>query len=199
MHNNWKELLKEMVPYPFCGYRPFVCRNEKNGSPEAHDVLIIGKEVATNLDSNWWCFWDWEPEPRFIYERFEKDYLEHRRRNREYFKKSRTRYCLDAIHSRGINAVETNASKGATNSSEGIDAWDSNKDVVQLLIKKLPLKSIVAHGDEAQNLVRDLRMEGVIHLPDDRIFQKSHFGWGVSYKDDDSSIGRLCEDIKRLL
>ncbi len=178
---NWTERLKEVISYPCCNYRPFVCRNEENGFPDSHDVIIIGEDEKTKLDTNWWDFWN--PESGFDYKRFETYYLEYRRKIGESGE-SRTRTCLDLIHADDINAVETNT---------------SHAKVVKLLIENMPLKAIVAYGVPAKTLVSDFQSQRVITLPDERIIREKHFSRGFSYRGRDSDLERLCEKIKLIL
>jgi hypothetical protein len=178
---NWTERLKEVIPYPCCDYRPFVCRNEKNGFPDAHAVIIIGEEEKTKLETNWWNFWN--PESAFDYKRFETYYLEYRRKIGKSGE-SRTRTCLDLIHENGINAVETNA---------------SHAKVVKLLIENMPLKAIVAYGVPAKKLVSDLQFQRVITLPDARVIRETHFSRGFSFRGRDSDLERLCDKITLIL
>lgn len=180
---NWTSLLNEVIPLR-CNSRPFVCRN---GFPDADDVIIIGQEVATNLDTNWWNWWN--AKTGFDYQRFETDYLEYRRKKGKIYKDgtpkpSDTRICYNLIHKEGINAVETNA---------------SHSEVVKLLIENMSLKAIVAHGKDAKDLVDRFQSQRVIALPDARIIRTKHFGRGFSYIGEESDLATLCANIKDCL
>lgn len=186
MNIDWTMILKEVIPSP-CYSRPFVCA--AGGFPYTHDIIVVGNEVATNLETNWWSSWD--PRYGFKFERFLDDYTEQRRKKRERTGKnirdiSNTRLRFNRVHSNGIKAVETNASKG-----DGIS--DSNKDVVRILLEnmqKANLKAVVAHGKKGEGLVASFQSQGLITVP---IFMPGHF-YNLGY----SRIDNLCDEIKAL-
>ena len=186
MNIDWTTILKEVIPSR-CYSRPFVCA--AGGFPHTHDIIVIGNEVATNLETDWWSLWD--PEYGFNYERFLVDYTEQRRKKRERTGKnirdiSSTRLRFDRVRSNGIKAVETNASKG-----DGIS--DSNKAVVRILLKNMQkenLKAVVAHGKKGEDLVASFQSQRLITVP---IFTPGHF-YNLGY----TTIDNLCDEIKSL-
>lgn len=173
-------LLNSGVPSP-CYYRPFVCG--AGGFPEQHNVLIMGREVATDLDTNWWSYWN--AETGFDYDRFIADYVERRAQMGEDALKSPTRQRYDRIRARGIKAIETNASKG-----DGDDY--SNSAVVKVLIDKMKdLKAVIAHGGIAHKLIDLFASKGVIRIPDEYIFRVEPM-----HNASDESIDNICEKIE---
>lgn len=171
MHN-WTSLLQNAIP-PHCYYCPFTCRN---GFPDADDVIIIGQKEATNLDRNWWDWWN--TESGFDYERFRAYYLDYRRTIGKRRMESDTRRCLNRIHDSGINAVNTNA---------------CYPEVIKLLIDNMTPKAIVAHGNDAKDLVARFQSQEVITLPDERVIRSKHFS-RISYEKLDS----ICATISGL-
>ena len=173
-------LLNSWIPSP-CYYRPFVCG--AGGFPEQHNVLIIGREVATDLDTNWWSYWD--AETGFEYDRFIADYVARRAQMGVQALKSPTRQRYDRIRARGIKAVETSSSKG-----DGDDY--SNRNVVKVLIQKMEnLKAVIAHGRIAHRLIDHFASKGVIRIPDEYIFRVERM-----YNASDESIDNICEKIE---
>ena len=53
MATDWTALLKQEIPQP-CFERPLVC----DGLPDASTVIIIGENPATDVEKNWWAYWD---------------------------------------------------------------------------------------------------------------------------------------------
>lgn len=169
---DWTSLLKEVIPSP-CYYRPFVCRNPKNGFPDSHDVLTVGEARATNFHKDWWDFWT--PELGFDYSHFHVEYLNARPDG----KPSKTRRALDHFYSNGVAAVETNASNG-----DGV--WDSNANVVKILLENMPnLKAVVVHGRTAQDFIT--RFQVIIPV---KVYKTRHLRF-VSY----DKINSICTEI----
>jgi len=65
------QYLRNTLPEP-CYDRPFVC----NGLPQSCTVMIIGENPATQMQSDWWSFWN--DETGFDLSRFETSYSEAR-------------------------------------------------------------------------------------------------------------------------
>lgn len=173
-------LLNTGVPSP-CHYRPFVCG--AGGFPEHHNVIVVGQDPSTRLDTNWWDYWD--SETGFDYDRFIAEYVKTRKNQGNSTSKSSARLRLDRIRLNDIKAVETNASKGD-------DVPDSNRNVVKFLIEKMhDLKAIIAHGAIAHRLIDHLQSEKETQIPDECIFRIDPLR-STSFDE----VDNICEQIK---
>jgi len=148
MATDWTALLKQEIPQP-CFERPLVC----DGLPDASTVIIIGENPATDVENNWWAYWD--DKKGFDYDRFIFEYK---------LKKPRlmgTRLRFDHIRGARIKAVETNfyRDQGPGGSKRKI----LNTPLLQTLINNMSdLKKIVFHGDVSISLSHKLKIpEGV--------------------------------------
>ena len=178
------------------GQRPFVC----DGHPVACQVMVVGQDPATALSEDWWSFWD--TECGFNQLRFESAYTTHREQEQlekpHRKPKSDTRgKFLDRITFNlkpKLNSLETNASMG------GGTSWDSNKEVLKLLLKEMhQLQAIIAYGGKAHKLVgRRGKLRQLINLPDKAIHEIPHFTKRPRRTDAEiyAEIDYVCAEIK---
>ncbi len=182
----WTAILGGVIPDDCKNQRPFVCDGFSN--PSECDVLIIGKEPATQLGMDWRKQF-WNTQSGFQYEVFEKDYT----KARLAFGKtpqSKTRQYFDHIKAKGFNCIETNVYR-----NEGSKKYISRKlrvcnlAVVQALIGNIPrLKGIIAHGVPAKEYLPSLNVpDHVRRLPMDHFAarEKGHTGDYVRARLDD--------------
>ena len=142
--NKWTERLRAVLPADCTGLRPFVC----NGFPCQSEAIIIGKNPATKLHTNWWDFWS--DEEGFGHGKFAAKY--HKIRPEI----SQMRRNFDRIRDKCIACVETNVycnelEKG--HDEEGVP----NQRVIELLLYNMPrLRAVIIFGAEAREAVNEL-------------------------------------------
>jgi hypothetical protein len=180
MANVWTNRLGKILPCP-CYFRPLVC----DGLPDASEVIVIGENPATELEANWWSYWD--PTQGFHYDKFISDYKMERRASRKSTEISATRSRLARIRGHGIRAIETNIYSNER--PDGAGPGISNIAVINTLIADMVgLLAIVAHGNKAQQALKH------IQIPTDiAVFETRHFS-RIGY----SKIDEICEQIAGL-
>ena len=169
---DWTTILKEVIPSPCYGQRPFVC----DGFPDTCEVIVIGENPATKTNIDWWTWW--KDDTGFDYKAFMESY------NSERAKPSDTRRSLDRIRSNGINCVETNVY--SNEQSGGVSRSIKNYDVLNLLLRNMPLlKGVIAHGKTAHQALDSLEAPASILT-----FELRHFS-----RESYANIDWVCEEI----
>jgi hypothetical protein len=108
-----------------CYDRPFVC----DGLPRSCDVVVIGENPATKMNSDWWDFWD--DENGFNLSKFEKAYQEARQAD-DKPPISPTRLRLKRLRSNGLKCFETNFFSNEQLGGHGVGI--SSEDLLRTLI-----------------------------------------------------------------
>lgn len=143
------EYFHSVIPNP-CILRPFVC----DGRPEFCDVIVIGENPATEMNTDWWSFWN--DDTGFDLHKFECTY-EATRLARGKRGVSNTRLRLNRLRSKGLQCLETNASLKERMNGHDVDS--SIQGLLPELIANLPrLKAVVAHGQVADKALNSLRI-----------------------------------------
>jgi hypothetical protein len=140
--------LHRLIPAP-CNDRPFVC----DGLPGSCDVVVIGENPATPMNGDWWRFWDGEN--GFNLGEFEHAYEEERRaRGQRPISQARLR--LMRLRSNGLKCLETNAYRNEQLGGAGIGA--PNAALLAALIRHIPNKAVIVHGNVAREYWRELEL-----------------------------------------
>jgi hypothetical protein len=152
-----------------------------DGLPDAAHVIIIGQNPATDMNTDWWSYWD--QQTGFQYDRFLADYQRGRAQRGEP-KTSVTRLRLNRVRQNGIRAVETNAYQNQQ--SGGAGRRVQNYSLLNLLIENMSaLKAIIAYGQPAQEFVEKA------DLPDGlAVIRTKHLRF-LSY----SEVDTICRQI----
>lgn len=176
----WDRHLRTFIPEKAMNLRPFTC-NEFNDIT-ASDLLILGKEPATELNKDWWCFWS--AERGFDYKTFERVYNEVTAGN-----PSNTRKHYNYLKSKGFKCIETNVYSNSTGKEPADNKW-----VVGLLISNLPnLKGVIAHGDEAKKCLSNLSIPASV-----KKLKMYHFRYRVKGRTDakiQAKLDRFCDSL----
>ncbi|MEO3387600.1 hypothetical protein [Mesorhizobium sp. CAU 1741] len=144
MGASWTTIFEKHIPRPSYD-RPVVC----DGFPDHCLVVIIGENSSTDLDTDWWSYWD--EGHGFDYDRFMGDY--HRRKPRLYG----TRLRFDAVRKEGYRVIETNVFRDP--GPNGSQFQRNNLPLIQAMINNMPgFKGIIAHGTIARRAVQQLRL-----------------------------------------
>ena len=140
------EYLHSVIPKP-CDSRPFVC----DGRPESCNVIVIGENPATIMNTDWWTFWN--DETGFNFVKFQEKYEEARGKKRI----TNTRLRLNRLRQAGLLCLETNVFV-----NEGLGGHGSTAPSVDLLptfIDKLPqLRGVIAHGSVAGKYLANITL-----------------------------------------
>ena len=146
--NKWTERLRAVLPADCTGLRPFVC----NGFPCQSEAIIIGKNPATKLHTNWWDFWS--DERGFEYAAFLSERKPKKRGARLRMEHMRV--------TRKVECVETNVYRNEAQRGE-VEEKIANVSVVELLLKNMPkLRAVIIHGAKARKFIdRDHRGQGI--------------------------------------
>ena len=183
---DWTKRLEDVIPSDCVNQRPFACDGFSN--PSDCDIIIIGKNPATQLGVNWRkCFWN------------EQSGFQHQAFVDVYSKKGRsnTRKFFDYIKAKGFNCIEINVYR-----NEGSKQYIPRKHricnlaVVQALICNIPkLKGIIAHGVPAKECLPSLQVPAHV-----KIYPMDHFSDRKKGHTDDYVKAKLdvfCEKLKR--
>ena len=163
----WDRHLRTIIPENAINLRPFTCNGFNDIT--VSNLLILGKEPATELNKNWWSFWS--AKSGFDYDTFDRAYKEARAGD-----PSATRMHYNYLKSKGFKCIETNVYSNSTGNESTVD----NKRVVQLLISNLPnLKGVIAHGNEAKKCLRDLHIPASV-----KTLEMYHFRYRVKCRTD---------------
>lgn len=141
--------LHNLIPHP-CFTRPFVC----DGLPDSCNVIVIGENPATEMNTDWWSFWN--DETGFNLRQFEQAYVRERLAagKRE---KSNTRLRLDRLRSHGLRCLETNIFSNERLNGPGSSALSN--DLLPIFFECLSgLKAVIAHGKIAEGHLRRLSL-----------------------------------------
>jgi len=152
--SRWADELRNLIKDHPCHDRPFVC----DGLPELCDVVVIGENPATEMNEDWWSFWD-KKIGGFDLCEFEEAY-EKARVARGKPPKSKTRLRLERLRSNELNCLETNAFMNER--LRGAGAGVSNRPFLKTFINRhhLPrLKAVIVHGSKAHKHWRRLKLE----------------------------------------
>ena len=176
----WTRLLESAIKRP-CMDRPLVC----DGLPVSSRVIIIGENPATEMEKDWWTYWNLET--GFDRPAFMRDYIEQRRRKNKR-PLSNTRLRLEWFREYGVACVETNAFRNQRLGGAGKGV--GNYAVLDLLIRNMPqLVAVVAHGKVAQEFAAGYTFPSNMREP----FKLRHFRM-----ESRGEIKRLCEKIQAM-
>ena len=144
--SQFSQTLMKAIPRP-CHGRPFVC----DGSPDQCTVVVIGESPATELNVDWWEFWD---ESRgFLFDEWTAVYRQSRKRRGEPGV-SPTRLRLNRLREHGVRCLETNVFFDEKLGGSG--RGTSNADMLDLALSSLPaLQFLIAHGRTAQKYLQE--------------------------------------------
>lgn len=143
--SQFSQALMSAIPQP-CHGRPFVCE----GSPDQCTVVVIGENPATELNVDWWEYWD---ESRgFLFDKWTAEYQQSRIRSGQAAV-SPTRLRLNRLRERGVRCLETNVFLNER--LEGPGKGTSNADLLDLALSSLPgLRFLIAHGRTAHKYLQ---------------------------------------------
>jgi hypothetical protein len=156
-----------------------------NGFPDASQVITIGENPLTDMDTDWWTYW--HPHRGFEYDRFIADYQRQRKACGKRTLSS-TRLRLNRIRENGIRAVETNTYQNQQLGGAG--RGRPNYPLLKILIENMSdLNAIIAHGDPAKAFMKKAKLP--VNLI---IFPIKHLRF-VSYSD----VDEICQQVGSLL
>lgn len=161
------ETLHHLLPSPCCA-RPFVC----DGRPEACEVIVIGENPVTKLDTDWWSFWN--DASGFDLERFEEAY----ERARSCAGKrpiSNTRLRLKRLRNyHGLQCLEANVFINERPGGHG--GGIPCDDLLRAFFRYLPhLKAVIVHGKIAKEYVNKHGIPAGIQLHFMRHFRNESY------------------------
>jgi hypothetical protein len=143
------ESLHRILPKP-CYDRPFVC----DGRPDSCDVIVIGENPVTKIDTDWWSFWD--DDNGFNPGKFEEAY-EKARSAVDKRPISNTRLRLKRLRRKGLRCLETNVFRNEQ--PDGHGGGVAGDDLLRVFFEYLPhLKSVITHGEIAQRYLNKLTL-----------------------------------------
>jgi hypothetical protein len=148
----------KLIPSPCRNQRPFTC----DGLPQSCTVMVVGKNSRTEMDTDWWTWWNHDT--GFDLRRFEDEYMATTQGDW-----SRTRKRLNQLRCcYHLPCLETNAFM-----HEGPDARGKKKPntpLLRLFLDKIPLKAVIAHGKDAQEKIEAVGLPPSVHY-----FPTPHF------------------------
>jgi len=161
--SQFSEALMKAIPRP-CRGRPFVCE----GSPEQCLVVVIGENPATELNVDWWEYWD---ESRgFLFDEWTAVYQQLRKRSGKAAV-SPTRLRLNRLRDHGVKCLETNVFFNEKLGGPG--RGTPNKDMLDLALSSLPaLQFLIAHGRAAHKYLQE---KGPLPSTILKVFCTKHF------------------------
>jgi hypothetical protein len=155
--------LRSIIPSP-CYLRPFVC----DGLPQSCEVMVVGQNPATEMDTDWWTYWS--DESGFDLRRFEHDY-EARRLTQRKRAMSNTRLRLKRLRNHSLRCLETNVF-----AQEGPNSGGPNIKLLRLFLAELPqLKAIIVHGKEANDQMDQIEIPARLHRWSTRHFRNVRY------------------------
>lgn len=159
--SRFADSLSSIVPRP-CFGRPFVC----DGFPELCVAVVIGENPATEMEGDWWTYW--EASSGFNFETWRKSYEESRLR-RGKGAVSNTRRRLDRLRGAGVRCLETNVFFNER--LDGAGHGRSNQDLLSTVFQTLPnVRFVIAHGARARRYIYTRQLPSTI-----RVFATNHF------------------------
>ena len=151
----WTETLKEIIPLPLYGPRPFVC----DGFPSGCHIMIVGTNPATPLDTNWWSFWI--DKSRFDYNLFRRKYKDARGDKPPSKTRQRLRLIHEFVEQTGKRWIDTNVYRHEAESEKAVKKknWCPNGDVLDVLVTKMDkLEAIVVYQRYAYAWLREQKL-----------------------------------------
>jgi hypothetical protein len=154
--------LHESIPKP-CFDRPFVCAE----LPTSCIAILIGENPATDMDMDWWYFWN--DKTGFDFSRWDAMYRAVRRAagKREV---SPTRLRITRLREAGVRCLETNVfmNQAPAGAGKGV----SNASLLGIAMETLPnIRVIIAHGKDAQNYASSCIIPAHIRLVPSKHFR----------------------------
>lgn len=157
------------------GHRPFICE----GSPLGCQVLIVGANPATGMESGFWDFWSTDEGfdkkrwwAAYLRERAERA-AEGKRKNRRV---STSRAIIERVVASAGSGVclETNVYSWPSKRLKDLPKEKRTTAAFEMLVRYVAPRLLIVHGGDAVKVVRRLK-------PSAEIWERPHFAYQWSH------------------